>query len=113
VDLTGLMSNKLQGLPEDSTHAKVADYIAGLGAGHRPILPSGTQRRHVRRILCRGRLDRISGAAVSSDLREFLAAFPIESPEWPSILASLKTTFGNTAVESKSLIEAVSTYFRL
>jgi phage/plasmid-associated DNA primase len=30
VDPTGLMSNKLQGLPDDTTHAKVADYIAGL-----------------------------------------------------------------------------------
>jgi hypothetical protein len=30
VDPTGLMTNKLQGLPDDTTHAKVADYIAGL-----------------------------------------------------------------------------------
>jgi hypothetical protein len=30
VDPTGRMSSKLQGLPDDSTHAKVADYIAGL-----------------------------------------------------------------------------------
>jgi hypothetical protein len=53
------------------------------------------------------------GAAVSADLREFLAAFSTESPEWPSILASLKTTFGNTVLEPKSLIEVVLTYFRL
>jgi hypothetical protein len=30
VDPTGRMSSKLQGLPDDSTHAKVADYFAGL-----------------------------------------------------------------------------------
>jgi len=53
------------------------------------------------------------GAAVSSDLREFLAAFPIESPEWPSILASLKTTFANTSFKPESLIGAVSVYFKL
>jgi len=53
------------------------------------------------------------GAAISSDLREFLAAFPSESPEWPSILASLKTSFGNTTFKPESLIEAVSVYFKL
>jgi len=51
------------------------------------------------------------GAGVSSDLGEFLAAFPSESPEWPSILASLKTTFRNTPFKPESLIGAVSTYF--
>ncbi len=52
------------------------------------------------------------GAGVSSDLREFLAAFPSENPEWPSILASLKTTFGNTSLKPESLIGAVSVYFK-
>jgi hypothetical protein len=55
----------------------------------------------------------VVGAGVSSDLREFLAAFPSENLEWPSILASLKTTFGNTSLKPESLIEAVSTYFKL
>jgi hypothetical protein len=53
------------------------------------------------------------GAAVSSDLREFLGAFTGQSSEWPSILKSLKTTFGNTVLKPTSLIDAVSTYFRL
>jgi hypothetical protein len=52
------------------------------------------------------------GAGVSSDLREFLAAFPSESPEWPGILASLKTTFGNTSFKPESLLDAVSVYFK-
>jgi len=52
------------------------------------------------------------GSAVSSDLREFLAAFPGDSPEWPSILASLKTTFGNTSFKPESLINAISVYFK-
>lgn len=53
------------------------------------------------------------GNTVSSDLKTFLNAFPIDSPEWPAILTSLKTTFGSTPLKVEALIEAIRTYFKL
>ena len=53
------------------------------------------------------------GKAVASDLGGFLSSFPTDSPEWDAILASLKTTFGNTKLEPRALIDAIRTYFKL
>ncbi|WP_157467398.1 hypothetical protein [Edaphobacter aggregans] len=53
------------------------------------------------------------GASVSSDLKEFLASFPAESAEWGGILASLKTTFGNSTFKPDTLVAIVSDYFKL
>ncbi|MGA2843679.1 MAG: hypothetical protein ABSG18_26875 [Steroidobacteraceae bacterium] len=50
---------------------------------------------------------------IEQDLKTFLAAFPEESSEWPSILGSLKTTFGNSKLKSADLIGAIRQYFRI
>jgi hypothetical protein len=49
---------------------------------------------------------------IEQDLKTFLAAFPEERSEWPSILGSLKTTFGNSKLKSTDLIGAIRQYFR-
>jgi hypothetical protein len=50
---------------------------------------------------------------IEQDLKTFLAAFPEESSEWPSILGSLKTTFGSSKLKSADLIGAIRQYFRI
>lgn len=45
--------------------------------------------------------------AIDQVLKAFLEAFPEDSSEWPSILGSLKTTFGNTKLKSADLIGAI------
>lgn len=52
-------------------------------------------------------------ASIQKDLKSFLAAFPVESDEWPAILSSLKTTFGGTKIKPEDLIAAIRIYFRL
>lgn len=51
--------------------------------------------------------------AIDQDLKAFLAVFPEDSSEWPSILGSLKTTFGNSKLKSADLIGAIRQYFRI
>lgn len=51
--------------------------------------------------------------AIEQDLKKFLAAFPEDNSEWPSILGSLKTTFGNSRLKNADLIGAIRRYFRI
>jgi hypothetical protein len=51
--------------------------------------------------------------SICQDLRNFLDAFPPKSPEWQSILASLKTTFPHTPLGPENLANAIRTYFRI
>ena len=51
--------------------------------------------------------------AILADLRVFIEAFPVESAEWPAILASLKTTFGGTRLKPEDLISTIRTYFQI
>jgi hypothetical protein len=51
--------------------------------------------------------------SIQEDLKSFLAAFPVESEEWPAILSSLKTTFGGTRIRPEDLVAAIRIYFRL
>jgi hypothetical protein len=51
-------------------------------------------------------------ASITGDLARFLATFPEDAPEWPSILASLKNTFGG-GIKSATLCSAIRTFFRL
>jgi hypothetical protein len=51
--------------------------------------------------------------AVLEDLEAFLAAFPADSPEWPAILSSLKTTFPNIKLKPVDLVNSIRTYFRV
>ena len=51
--------------------------------------------------------------AIEQDLKKFLAAFPEDNSEWPSILGSLKTTFGNSRLKNADLIGAIRQYFRI
>lgn len=53
------------------------------------------------------------GHTVSADLNAFLGRFAIDNQEWPAIMASLKTTFGNTRFKPENLVQAIRTYFRL
>ena len=50
--------------------------------------------------------------AITGDLISFLDAFPEGSPEWPSILASLKNTLGGE-IRATALRLAIQTFFRL
>jgi hypothetical protein len=51
-------------------------------------------------------------STVQKDLRAFLAAFPTDSPEWPSILGSLKaTTFRDISLKPEDLVNSIRTYF--
>lgn len=50
--------------------------------------------------------------AIKTDLAAFLEAFPIESDEWPAILASIKNTLGG-GIRPADLRSAIRTYFRL
>ncbi|MEO8350692.1 MAG: hypothetical protein ABI680_03115 [Chthoniobacteraceae bacterium] len=49
---------------------------------------------------------------ITDDLSRFLNAFPEDAPEWPAILASLKTTFGG-GLAPAALRGALQTFFRL
>jgi hypothetical protein len=40
---------------------------------------------------------------IEQGLKTFLVAFPEDSSEWPSVLGSLKTTFGNRKLKSAEL----------
>jgi hypothetical protein len=41
--------------------------------------------------------------SIKADLREFLAAFPVEHNEWPAVLAGLKTAIsGSVKPEARS-----------
>ncbi len=51
-------------------------------------------------------------SSIVADLGSFLAAFPETSGEWPRILDSLKTIFGN-GLRPATLRQAIQTYFRL
>lgn len=50
--------------------------------------------------------------AITDDLARFLRAFPEDSPEWESILLSLKNTLGG-AIRPARLRSAIQTFFRL
>jgi len=50
--------------------------------------------------------------SIKADLREFLAAFPVEHNEWPAVLAGMKTTI-SSSVKPETLIEAIRSYFAL
>lgn len=50
--------------------------------------------------------------AIIADLSQFLSAFPEDSPEWPAILSSLKTTIGD-GIRPDLLRTAIQTFFRL
>jgi hypothetical protein len=50
--------------------------------------------------------------SIKADLREFLAAFPVDHNEWPAILAGLKTTI-STTVKPEALIDVIRLYFAL
>ena len=49
---------------------------------------------------------------ITDDLGRFLRSFPEDSPEWESILTSLKNTLGG-AIRPVSLRTAIQTFFRL
>lgn len=51
--------------------------------------------------------------SIQTDLKSFLAAFPADNPEWPGILASLKTTFPRINFKQEDLISAIQVYFQL
>lgn len=51
-------------------------------------------------------------APIVEDLKTFLQAFPTDSPEWPAILASLKSNSLRTS-RPETLRQAIQTYFRL
>lgn len=50
--------------------------------------------------------------AITDDLARFLRLFPEDSPEWESILTSIKNTLGG-AIRPASLRTAIQTFFRL
>lgn len=49
---------------------------------------------------------------VTEDLKVFLRSFPSDSPEWPAILDSLKTTFAG-GLRAEDLRQAIRIFFRL
>jgi hypothetical protein len=49
--------------------------------------------------------------SILGDIRRFLEAFPENSPDWPAILSSVKTTLGGNP-KPASLIRAIQTYFK-
>jgi hypothetical protein len=50
--------------------------------------------------------------AITQDLENFLRSFPEDSPEWASILASVKNTLGG-GIRPAALRSAIQTFFRL
>ena len=50
--------------------------------------------------------------SIMQELAAFLRAFPINSPDWPAILASLRSTLGFRA-NPETLCTAIQTFFRL
>jgi hypothetical protein len=50
--------------------------------------------------------------SIGADLTSFLQAFPVDSPEWPAILNSLKATIGSK-IPPEALRQAIQTFFRL
>ena len=51
-------------------------------------------------------------ASISSDLKQFLESFPIDSPEWSGILAALKPTLGGS-IKPEELRSAIQNFFQL
>jgi hypothetical protein len=51
-------------------------------------------------------------ASIRTDLITFLEYFPLDSTEWPAIIASLEATFG-AKLQPAALLAAVQTYFHL
>lgn len=51
--------------------------------------------------------------SIQGDLKSFLAAFPVESSEWPAVLDSLKRTFPGINVKPDDLIRTIQVYFHL
>jgi hypothetical protein len=51
-------------------------------------------------------------ASISADLTRFLQFFPLDSTEWPAIIASLETTFG-AKLQPANLRATIQTYLRL
>jgi len=49
---------------------------------------------------------------IKADLREFLAAFPVEHNEWPAVLAGMKTTI-SSSLKPEALVETIRSYFAL
>ena len=49
---------------------------------------------------------------ILQDLRRFMEAFPVASPDWQGILAAVKDTVGANLTPA-ALREAISSYFRL
>lgn len=50
--------------------------------------------------------------SIKTDLAAFLEAFPIQSDEWPAILASVKNTFGG-GIRPADIRSAIQVYFHL
>lgn len=50
---------------------------------------------------------------VKDDLRQFVAAFPIDAQDWAKINASLKATFGNGFPKPELLLQALNTTFHI
>jgi hypothetical protein len=50
--------------------------------------------------------------SITEELDRFLRFFPEDSPDWPSILASLKNTLGG-GIRPAALRSAIQVFFRL
>ena len=50
--------------------------------------------------------------SIRTDFREFIEAFPLESPSWPSILAALRNTIGRPPAPD-TIRQALTDYFSL
>ena len=51
--------------------------------------------------------------SVRADLRRFVAAFTLDSPEWPDLLKSLKADLGAAVPRPEDLLAALDAYFSL
>jgi hypothetical protein len=51
--------------------------------------------------------------SVRADLQRFIAAFTLDSPEWPDLLKSLKADLGAAMPRPRDLLEALESYFSL
>ncbi|WP_052201063.1 hypothetical protein [Terriglobus sp. TAA 43] len=50
---------------------------------------------------------------VQDDMKQFLAGFPADDPDWVNILSALRATLGNRAPAPASLLEAIRETFHL
>lgn len=50
---------------------------------------------------------------IRNDLRGFIGAFPVDSPEWGDILKSLETSLGAAVPSPQDLIAAIEVYFEI